>query len=293
MDTRVFYVPISAETAPTVIAFQNLADRCGLSLTVLDQRVNDDLLLEQTTNLVIIKQIDHKAFDASRHDLTVIFPEGSESFVKDVANRHADMPRSWWLIHASEGIATCIWLIEAGAMAAEPGSFAIDGVLLPLAKPESLGAAAELELYREMQSPAHRPYDVTAQVLANSTNYCPGPDNWHDISGRAAHLICGPFFFLPHGKWKVDLDLDIDCEDGHIRLFFEWGAPSGHRNNFESVIKESGNYAVTLETDFERPDAAHCLIATNASHLQGCLRFNRCVITRLDTPTGAAISNWS
>jgi len=293
MNSRVFFVPISVETAPTVIAVQALANVQGRSLTILDQRVNDDLLLEQITDLVIIKQIDHKAFDPSRHNVTVILPEGSEAFVKDVANRHTDMPRSWWLIHASEGIATCMWLIEAGAAAIPVDSFTIDGSSLPLSTTDRLGAAGELEIYRELQSPAHRPYDVTVQALANSTNYRPGADGWHDLSGRAAHIICGPFFFLPCGKWKADLDFDINCEGGHIRLFFEWGAPSGHRNNFESVIKESGNYAVTLETDFERPDAAHCLIATNASHLQGRFRLNRCVLTRLDKPAGAAISNWS
>lgn len=292
MTSRVLFVPISVETAPIVIALQALADAHGRSLSILDQRVGDDLLLEQTADLVVIKQIDHKAFDPSRHNVTVVLPEGSEAFVKDVASRHPDMPRSWWLIHASEGIATCMWLIEMGAMAVAADSFTIDGAPLPLATTGRLGVAAELALYRDLQSRVHHPYDVTKQTLANSTNYRPGTVGWHDLSGRAAHVISGPLFFLPRGNWKVDLDFDIDCDGGHIRLFFEWGAPSGYRNNFESVIKESGNYAVTLETDFERPDAAHCLIATNASHLQGRLRLNHCVITRLDKPAGAAIPNW-
>ena len=293
MTSPVIFVPISIETGPTVIAIQALADALGRSLTVLDQRVGDDLLLEQTAELVVIKQIDHKTFHPSHHNLTVVLPEGSEAFVMDIASRHPDMPRSWSLIHASEGIATCIWLIEMGASAVAAESFTIDGALLPLTRTAPLGGAAELELYRELQSPDHRPYDVTAQTLANSTNYRPDMLGWHDLSGRAAHMICGPLFFLPQGSWKVDLDFDLDCDGGHIRLFFEWGAPSAHRNSFASVIKESGNYAVTLETDFSHPDAAQCLIATDASHLQGRIRLNRCVIQRLDKPAGAAIPNWS
>lgn len=292
MRSRVLFVPISAEAAPTVIAIRALADALGRSLTVLDQRVGDDLLLEQTTDLVIIKQIDHKAFDPSLHNVTVILPGGSEAFVRDVAVRHPDMPRSWWLTHASEGIATCMRLLETGAVAVMADSFTLDGEALLLPDAEPLGIAGELELYHDLQSRNHHPYDVTVQTLANSTNYRPGPDGWHDLSGRAAHVISGPFLFLPRGNWRVDLDVDIDCEGGRIRLFFEWGAPSGHRNSFETVIKESGNYAVALETDFERPDAAQCLIATNASHLQGRLRLNRCNITRLDKPLGAAIPNW-
>ena len=293
MTPPVLFVPISLETAPTVIAIQALADALGRSLIVLEQRVGDDLLQKQSADLVVIKQIDHKAFHPSRHNLTVVLPEGSEAFVKDVASRHPDMPRSWSLIHASEGIATCMWLIEMGAIAVAAESFTIDGASLPLANTDRHGGAAELELYRELKSRDHSPYDVTAQTLANSTNYRPDTLGWHDLSGRASHVICGPFFFLPRGSWQVNLDFDIDCDGGHVRLFFEWGAPSGHRNNFESIIKESGNYAVTLETDFDHPDAAQCLIATNASHLQGRLRLNNCMIQRLDKSAGTAIPNWS
>lgn len=292
MTSHVLFVPISIETAPTVIALQDLADARGQSLTILDQRVSDNLLLEMTTDLVVIKQINHKAFDPSRHNVTVILPQSSEAFVRDVANRHPDMPRSWWLIHASEGIATCIWLIETGANAVEADHFTIDSVPLALTTTERLERAEELELYRGLQSREDHPFDVTAQTLANSANYHPDAVGWHDLSGRAAHIICGPFFFLPPGSWKVDLALDIDCDGGHLRLFFEWGAPSDHRNNFESVIKESGSYAITLETEFKRPDAAQCLIATNASHLQGRLRLNHCLITRLDKPAGVAIPHW-
>ncbi|MBK1970587.1 hypothetical protein JIX58_15305 [Brevundimonas diminuta] len=292
MTSCVFFVPISAETAPTVIAIQALANAHGRSLTILDERVSDELLLDQITDFVVIKQIDQKAFDPSRHNLTVILPEGSEAFVQDVANRHPDMPRSWWLIHASESIATCMWLDEAGARTLPADSIKIDGSPLPLTTTDRFGHASELLLYRELHSRPHYPYDVTAQTLAHSVNYHPDTTGWHDLSGRAAHLINGPFFFLPQGNWKVDLDFDVDCDGGHIRLFFEWGAPSGHRNNFESIIKKSGNYAVTLETYFDRPDAAHCLVATNASHLQGRMRLNRCVITRLDKPANSPIPNW-
>jgi len=293
MTSRVYFIPLSVETAPTVIAFQALADAQGRSLTVLDQLVSDDLLLQQTTDLVIIKQIDHKVFDPSRHNVTVVLPEGSEAFVRDVAGRHPDMPRSWCLIHASAGIATCIWLLEKGAVAVAANSCMFDGAPLPLIPTDRLGGAAELELYRGLQSRDHHPYDVTAQTLANSINYHPGTTGWHDLSGRGAHVICGPFLFLPCGIWKIDVDFDIDCEGGTIRLLFEWGSPSDHRINFESVINESGNYAVTLETDFQRPDAAHFLIATNASHLQGLIRLNSCTITRLDKPACAAVPNWS
>lgn len=294
MTARILFIPLSVEAAPTVIALQSLAATQERSLIVLDQRATDDLVLEQTADLIVIKQIDPKAFNPTRHNITIVLPSGSEAFVQDVANRHPDMTRSWCLIHASEGIATVMWLMEAGALAVPANGLTIDGAVLPLLPIHCpVVAAPEFELYRELYCCEQTPYDVTAQTIANSSHYAPNIEGWHEVSGRASHAVCGPYFFLPSGDWKVDLDLDVDCEGVGLRLFFEWGAPSGHRNNFESVLKESGHYAVTLETNFAHPDAAHCLIATNASHLQGRLRLNRCVVTRLDKSAGMRIPNWA
>lgn len=293
MASRILFVPLSTEASPTIIALRALCDRRGRSLEILDERATDERLAERTADIVVIKQLDLKAFTPAAHDITVVVPSGSDAFVEDLVRRHPDMSRPWCLIHGSEGIASCIWLSEEGAALVQANGFTVDGDTLELEDTAKAGAAPELALYSGLQCRGGASFDITAQTIANSPNLAPDKDGWHDLSGRAAHVVCGPYFFLPKGSWKIDIDVDVDCQDGHVRLFFEWGSPSGHRTNFESILRESGRYAVTLETDFDRPDAAHCLIATNASHLQGRMRLHRCAITRLDTPGGESLPGWA
>lgn len=294
MGQRILYVPLSVQAAATVVALQALANAQSLSLAVLDHRVTDEDLASQTSDLVVIKQIELGRFTPANYPLCALIPEGSEAFVQDVVNRHPSHPRSWCLIHGSEGIATAIWLSESGAPVILASEFEHNGQRLALGPQHHFAdAASELEMYRGLQCRSGIGFDITSQTEANSPNLSTDAEHWHDLSGRAEHIIVGPYFYIPFGNWTVDIDFDVDVDEGHVRLFFEWGSPSGHRNNFESVLKESGRYAVSLETDFARPDAAHCLIATNASHLQGRLRLRKCVITRLDAPKNLPLPNWA
>lgn len=292
MAKQIFYVPLSQETAATVHALQTAATQQGLNLSVIETAATDHLLSETNADVAIIKLIDTEHFTPSLHNVVVAVPASSDSILSYFADLHPDMTRVWCSIHASNALANMLWLKDTGASLQASHALTLGNQTVAVTAAQSTGAP-ELSLYGDLSLEKDAIYDITAQTLAHSENYSPDADGWQDLSGRATHAVFGPYHFLPPGLWGLDIEIEVDCEDGTLRLFFEWGPASGGRTNFESVIRQSGRYAIRLQSDFPRIDASHCLIATNASHLQGRMRVTKIELQRLTDAANTKLSGWA
>lgn len=292
MASQFFYVPLSSETADTVHALRDAAAARNLSFSVIEERADDAMLQNATTDVVVFKLLNIERFTPSLHIIEVVVPVSSEALMDYYVQLHPDMSRVWCSIHASIALADIVWLKDTGARLTPSSQLQLAGQPVPLHVPY-LPPAPELRLFKDLSLDKGTVYDITHETLAHSENYRPDAEGWTDLSGRATHAVFGPYLFLPPALWRVDIEFQVDCEDGTNRLFFEWGPASAARTNFESVVRRSGTYAVTLQSEFGLADASHCLIATNSSHLQGRMRVLKVSLQRLSNGSATRIDGWA
>lgn len=293
------FIPPSWRAGTIRKAIEAAAAAQGLNTHFFAERATDALLLNPTAQINIYQQLDFKALTASAARWIVVPPPGSEDAVRLFQTLHPDLGRAWAVTHGSEGLATALWLVELGAELVTEDQLRIGGALLESAdiKPTDRLAASELSAYEGFHIPTGPTWSLGDSLLASSPELTTDFDKWHDLSGRARHLLIGPHIFLPAGEWRVDLEFDVDVEEGAPRLFLEWGGASQKRTGFTTIIRASGSYEASLENHFQHPDAAQCLIATDAAQLQSKFRFNSCKLTRLAKSAPlrahAVLDNWA
>lgn len=293
------FIPPSWRAGTLRQAIEAAAAAQGLTVEFVPERATDALLLASQAQINVYQQLDFQALTPAAAHWTVVPPPGSEDAVRLFQTLHPDLGRAWAVTHGSEGLAAALWLTEYGAELVAEDNLRIGENLVEIAElaPTDQSAAPELAPYAGFHVRTGREWSLDASLLANSPGLTTDSEEWHDLSGRARHLLIGPHIFLPAGEWRVDLEFDIDVEEGAPRLFLEWGGASLKRVGFTTIVRTSGTYQASLESRFDHPDAAQCLIATDAAQLQGRFRFKGCKLTRLGKgappQTHAVIDNWA
>lgn len=270
-----------------------------LTVRFAPERATDALLLSPQAQINIYQQLDFQSLTPAAAHWIVVPPPGSEDAIRLFQNLQPDLGRAWAVTHGSEGLAAALWLTEHGAALVPEDCLWIGENPVGLTKltPTDRSGAPELAAYACFHIPSGRSWSLDKSLLANSPGLITDSNGWHDLSGRARHLLIGPHIFLPEGKWRIDLEFDIDVEEGAPRLFVEWGGASLKRTGFTTIVRTSGTYQASLESLFNYPDAAQCLIATDAAQLQSRFRFRGCKLTRLDkgapSTNHVVIDNWA
>lgn len=281
---RPIFLPPSWRAGYIRQAIETAAAEQGLSFQFVADRATDASVEGPASQITLYQQLDYDALTLGAADWLVVLPPGSEDCVRLFQTLHPDLGRSWAATHGSEGIAAALWLVEHGAQITTEGALRIGQASLKIEDPHppSTTAAPELALYSSFGAPLGRTWRIDDSLAANSPNYVTDLAGWHDLTGRARHLLVGPHTFLPSGTWRIDIEFDVDVEQGKPRFLFEWGGAALERTRFSTIIRKSGRYQVALESHFARPDAAHCLIATDAAQLQSKFRLSSCALTRLE-----------
>ena len=282
--SRPIFIPPSWQAGYIRQAIEVAAKEQGLSFHFVVERATDALINNAASQVTLYQQLDYDALTPGAANWLVVLPPGSEDCVRLFQTLHPDLGRPWAATHGSEGLAAALWLVEHGAqIVTEKTLEAIRaGLKIEPPPPENTTAAAELAPYAGFGVPLGQSWRLNDSLVANSHNFVADADGWHDLTGRARHLLVGPHIFLPSGAWRIEIEFDVDVEQGRPRFLFEWGGAALERTKFSTIIKKSGRYQVALESRFSRPDAAHCLVATDAAQLQSKFRLSSCVLTRLE-----------
>lgn len=262
------FIPPSLQSSAILSSIEQMATQQGKSFAFIPDKATDQLLATPSADVCVYQEIDFAQLAGTAENWTLAVPNSSESCVSLYHTLHPDLPVSWALTHASAGIAAVHWLLDRGAnilrFASEDTVEASEGVK---------DASRTLdELYSPWPIPLEKQWDWRAPLIATSDNYKLNPDGWLELTGRARHLLAGPYIYLPAGIWSVTIDIEVDIETGVPRFAFQWGGAALNKTVFSTLIRKSGRYQVRLDAVFDRPDAAHCIIATDAAQLQGFLK---------------------
>ncbi|WP_292052402.1 MULTISPECIES: hypothetical protein [unclassified Brevundimonas] len=270
------FVPASMHSGAIVERLQALAAEQCLTAEFVAEKATDALVAAPTADVCIYQDID---FDLLHPDArwSVVLPRSMQDLIAIHKLLQPDQPDHWALTHGSGAAAGVYWLREHGA-----ATIRFDD-LPPAESDFDLSAStAELErLYVQWPLEPGQSWDWRAPLIATSPAYTPDHEGWVNLTGRARHILAGPFIFLMPGIWKIELDLDVDVETGVPRLAFQWGGAALEKTLFTTLLRKSGRYQVSLEAKITRPDAAHCMVATDAAQLQGFLRLRDMKLTYL------------
>lgn len=275
LTPRIF-IPLSMQSGAIYERLQQAVADQGLSCTFIAEKATDALVAAQQTDVCIFQELD---FDLLTPDATwsVALPDSMESCIALQNSLHPDQPEHWALTHGSGAVAAAYWLRSHGAQVIQFQDLPTHKNATDL----SVSAGQLASLYAQWPLVPRQSWDWRAPLIAASPAYTPDEDGWVNLTGRARHLLTGPFIFLLPGIWKIELDMDIDVETGVPRLAFQWGGAALEKTLFTTLIRKSGRYQVTLEAKISRPDAAHCMVATDAAQLQGFLRLRDMKLTYL------------
>ena len=270
------FVPASMQSGVLVERLHALAATQGLTSEFVAEKATDELIAAQTADVCIYQDLD---FDLLHPDArwSVALPDSMEDLIAIHKLLQPDQPDHWALTHGSSAAAGVHWLREHGAEVIR-----FDDLTPAKIDVDLSASVAELEsLYAQWPLVPGQSWDWRAALIATSPAYTPDHEGWVNLTGRARHILAGPFIFLLPGIWKIDLDLEVDVETGSPRLAFQWGGAALEKTLFTTLLRKSGRYHVTLEARITRPDAAHCMVATDAAQLQGFLKLRDMKLTYL------------
>jgi hypothetical protein len=92
-----------------------------------------------------------------------------------------------------------------------------------------------------------------------------------DLTGRGRILVYGPFQMLPVGRWRIEVEFDLDPEGGELFLRFEWGGAL----EFETLrvkCSRSGRYRVVLHKTWTAEAPAELRVWVDRATLFGSLQ---------------------
>ena len=271
------FVPPSLQSGEIIAHIHALAAQQGKSSAFVADKASDTVLAGQATDVTIFQELDFESLTPIGSDWTIALPSTLESCVAFFKMLQPDQPDHWALTHGSGAATAAYWLHSHGAQA-----LAFDSLDSDPAAPDVSAAAKYLEdIYEQWPIPIAKSWDWREPLIASSPAYLPDQDGWVNLTGRARHVLSGPFIFLLPGIWKIEMDVEVDVETGVPRLAFQWGGAALEKTVFTTLLRRSGRYQVTLEAKITRPDAAHAMVATDAAQLQGFLRLKGMKLTYL------------
>lgn len=280
------FIPPSLQSAAILSSIEQMAAQEGRTTAFIADKATDALVAAPVADICIYQEVDFAALSGRADNWTLAVPDAVDSCVALYNSLHPDLPVSWALTHGSAGVAAVHWLLNGGANILR---FASDskGTAISSAVQE---ASDTLEsLYNPWPVPVGKTWDWRAPLIATSDNYRLNTDGWLELSGRARHLLAGPFIYLPAGVWSLVLVIEVDVETGVPRLAFQWGGAALDKTVFSTLIRKSGRYQIRLDAVFDRPDAAHCIIATDAAQIQGYLKLGDVKLSYI-SPLGSQAS---
>lgn len=293
------FIPPSWRAGHARQAIEAAAAARGLSAQFIGDRATDAHVAAPASAVNLYQQLDYVNLTPLAGDWIIVPPPGSEDCVRLFQTLHPEMGRAWAVTHGSEGLAASLWLAEHGADIVTEERLLIGGhpVGFDVIQDQDRAGAPELTAFSDLNILEGETSSFTQSLLASSPGFLTDAEGWHDLSGRARHLLSGPHIFLPAGMWRVDLEFDVDVQEGAPRLSVQWGGGALQRTQFTTIVRASGAYIASLESHFDRPDAAHCLVATDAAQLQGRFRFKECRLTRVAPVHGSdaytTLNNWA
>lgn len=273
--TPLVFVPLSLETGHFVARIEQLAAAQGKSVQVSYVKASDATVLDRTADVTIYHEVEYGAFTHGGPEWTVVPALSLDSYLGFFQTIQPDLPDHWSLTQASGAAAVAHWLEQTGGQV-----ITFDDI--PEADTAFVSRTTS-KLMADMHGKAHHApgtsWDWRDAFIATSPEYKPDENGWVDLTGRARHILTGPFIFIQPGIWNVVMDIEVDVETGVPRFAFQWGGASLEKTLFTTLVRKSGRYQVSVDAKISKLDAAHCLVATDAAQLQGFLRLDSFKLT--------------
>lgn len=129
------------------------------------------------------------------------------------------------------------------------------------------------------ENPAHETVIIPTQSLRLGQTRSDRDDAIFDLLGPNRQIIAGPYFHVPDGRWKVNLEFAISNIKSPIAFAALWPYEDG--KIFDFRIKEDGVYSLALEGDLPEGSQIVLSISTTHSVLYGELEVLSLAVTRL------------
>lgn len=269
------FVPFSLESHAVIARLQQMAADQGKTLEVTYDKVTDERIANLTSDITVFHDIDFGQFTQGGARWTVVPASSLASYLGFHRAMQPDQPEYWVRSHASGAAMGVVWLEASGAQVLRFADVPAGDT--SSVSPESVKLLSDI--FAEWPIPRGKSWDWRDAFIASSPEYKADQDGWVDLTGRARHILTGPYIFLPAGIWNVVMDFEVDVETGVPRFAFQLGGAALEKTLFTTLIRKSGRYQVSLDAKLDRPDAAHCMVATDAAQLQGFLRLGNLKLT--------------
>ncbi|WP_315026138.1 hypothetical protein [Brevundimonas vancanneytii] len=128
-------------------------------------------------------------------------------------------------------------------------------------------------------NPAYETVTVPTQSLRLGQTRSDRGDAIFDLLGPNRQIIAGPYFYVPGGLWKVNLEFAISNIKSPIEFSALW--PHEGDDTFDFRIREDGVYALELERELPEGSQIVLSISTTHSVLYGELEVLSLAVTRL------------
>lgn len=274
--TRRIFLPPSMQSGAILERVNALAAEQGRTATFIPGKADDTTPLDPSVDIAVYQELDFAALTPDA-EWTVAPPSALGSHVSFHKAMQPDQPDHWALTHGSAGAAGVQWLLDHGAQCLMPHG--LEDAASDHPEPQNVGLLDSL--YGTGAPVIGQSWDWREALIATSDAYRPDHEGWVNLTGRARHILSGPFMFLLPGRWRIEIEFDVDVETGVPRLAFQWGGAALEKTVFTTLLRKSGKYQVRLDAPVTRPDAAHCMVATDAAQLQGFLRLRSATLTYL------------
>lgn len=270
------FVPLSMQSGAIIARIEEAAHAQGKTVEVVHDKATDELVASRSADITVYQIIDFEQMTTRGPQWTVVPPTKMDSCIAFYRVVQPDLPEHWALTHGSASACGVYWLSEGGAQMLRMDDLPASGDTPPMDTASKLLG----DLYSQWPIPRGKSWDWRDAIIDTSSEYKTDHDGWVDLTGRARHILAGPFIFLQPGVWNIVMDVEVDVETGVPRFAFQWGgAALENKTLFTTLIRNSGRYQVSLDTKITRPDAAHCMVATDAAQLQGFVRLNSLKLT--------------
>lgn len=101
-----------------------------------------------------------------------------------------------------------------------------------------------------------------------------------DLTGRGRILVYGPFQELEPGKWRIEVEFDLDPEGGEIFLRFEWGGGLAFET-FRTRCSRAGRYRVAVSNAWSDARAVELRIWVDRATLFGSMEMLGATVRRI------------
>lgn len=102
-----------------------------------------------------------------------------------------------------------------------------------------------------------------------------------DISGYVRIFAWGPHIFLPRGRWRVTLRIEVDAAASREHLAFDWGSLSSH-TRLTARPGTPGIHEAVLDHVWERAEVAELRVSLDRAAFSGQLTLLGMTVERLE-----------